>query len=96
MTDSDFIIELFCRVDDMMKDVKKHPQAKMHPSELVTLGIVFALKGVGSRAYYRWMSRNFGDLFPNLLERTRFFPCFETTESMGKVFHGKTELDRSD
>ncbi len=73
MTDSDFIIELFCRVDDKMSDVKKHSQAKLHPSELVTLGLVFALKGSGTRAFYRWISRNFGDLFPNLLERTRFF-----------------------
>ena len=73
VTDSDFIIELFCRVDDQMKDVSKHSQAKMHPSELVTPGILFALKGGGSRAFYRWISRNFGNLFPNLLERTRFF-----------------------
>ena len=73
MTDSDFIIELFCRVDDMMKDVPKHSQASMYPSELVTLGIVFALKGSGSRAFYRWVSHNFKDLFLMLLERTRFF-----------------------
>ncbi|MEO1286716.1 MAG: hypothetical protein AAFV93_03035 [Chloroflexota bacterium] len=73
MTDRDFIIELFCRVDDMMLDVKKHPQAKMYPSELATLGMVFALKGVGCRAFYRWISRNFRDLFPRLLEITRFF-----------------------
>ena len=53
VTDSDFIIELFCRVDDQMKDVSKHSQAKMHPSELVPLGILFALKGGGSRAFYR-------------------------------------------
>ncbi len=45
MTDKDFIIELFCRVDDMMLNIPKYPQAKMYPSELVTLGIVFALKG---------------------------------------------------
>ena len=73
MTDSDFITELFCRVDDRMKDVPKHSQAKMYPSELVTLGILFALKGSGCRAFYRWVSRNFSDLFPKLLQRTRFF-----------------------
>lgn len=73
MTDRDFIIELFCRVDDAMKDAVKHSQAKMYPSELVSLGIVYALKGSGSRAFYRWLSRNYKDLFPNLLERTRLF-----------------------
>lgn len=73
MTDADFIIELFYRVDEKMLEVKKHPQAKLYPSEVVTLGLVFALKGVGTRAYYRWIKRNFGALFPNLPERTRFY-----------------------
>jgi hypothetical protein len=66
VTDEDFITELFCRVDDARLDVSKHAQAQMYPSELVTLGIVFALKGVGSRAFYRWLERNFRDLFPHL------------------------------
>jgi hypothetical protein len=73
VTDEDFITELFCRVDDQMLDMPKHSQAKMYPSELVTLGMVFALKGSGSRAFYRWISRNFRALFPTLLERSRFF-----------------------
>jgi len=50
VTDREFIIQLFCRVDDQMKDVPKHSQAKMYPSELATLGILFALKGKGCRA----------------------------------------------
>lgn len=73
MTDEDFIIELFVRVDDVMLDVNKHPQAKLYPSEVVTLGLTLALKGGGSRAYYRWVKRNFSHLFPRLPERTRFF-----------------------
>jgi hypothetical protein len=54
VTDEDFIIELFCRVDDTMPAMSKHPQAKLYPSELVTIGLVFALKGVGCRAFYCW------------------------------------------
>jgi hypothetical protein len=73
VTDSDFITELFCRVDDKLLNVGKHQQAKMYPSELVTLGLLFALKGSGSRAFHRWLWRNCRDLFPTLLERTRFF-----------------------
>ncbi|RMG81985.1 MAG: transposase [Chloroflexi bacterium] len=92
MTDRDFIIELFCRVDDMMRDVKKHPQAKMYPSELVTLGIVFALKGVGSRAFYRWISRNVKDLFPQLLERSRFFRALKNHRHWFKRFMAKPSL----
>lgn len=92
MTDKDFIIELFCRVDDMMLDVPKHPQAKMYPSELVTLGIVFALKGVGTRAFYRWLVRNHSDLFPNLLERTRFFRALTHHKRWVKRFMAKPSL----
>ena len=73
MTDKEFITELFCRVDDMMQAAEQHPLAKMVPSEIVTIGMVFALKGVGTRAFYRWFSRNFKAEFPKLLERTRFF-----------------------
>ena len=45
MTTLDFVIDLFVRVDDAMKNVRKHSQAKLYPSELVTLGLLYALKG---------------------------------------------------
>jgi hypothetical protein len=76
VTTEDFIIELFCRVDDEMSEVIKHSQAGMHPSEVMTLALLFALKGVGNRAFYRWVSRDYGKLFPHLLERTRLFRAF--------------------
>ena len=55
MTTEDFIIDLFCRVDDRMKNVPNHSQASLWPSELVTIGLLFAVKGVGQRAFYRWL-----------------------------------------
>jgi hypothetical protein len=76
VTTEDFITELFCRVADTMIDVNQHPQAKLHPSEVITLALLFALKGVGTRAYYRWLSRNHPALFPRLPERTRLFRAF--------------------
>ena len=51
MTTEDFISELFYRVDEARKDVPKHPLASLWPSEVVTLGVLFALKGVGNRAF---------------------------------------------
>ena len=78
MTDEDFIINLFPRVDDRMLDLPKHPQAALWPSELVTLGLLFAIKGVGERAFYRWLSQNHGALFPRLPERTRLFRRLKT------------------
>jgi hypothetical protein len=78
MTTEDFIIDLFCRVDDQMLDVKKHSQASLYPSEVVTLALLFALKGVGSRAFYRWLKRDYRHLFPRLPHRTRLFRLFNS------------------
>ena len=76
MTTVDFITGLFCRVDAEMKDVPKHPQAKLYPSEVVTIALLFALKGGGDRAFYRWLERDYRPLFPQLVERTRLFRLF--------------------
>ena len=73
MTTLDFITDLFCRVDDAMREVAKHSQAKLYPSEIVTVGLLFALKGVGPRAFYRWLTRDYRALFPHLPDRTRLF-----------------------
>jgi hypothetical protein len=77
VTTEDFIIELFMRIDDNMKGVKKHSQANLSPSEIVTLGILFGLKGVGNRAFYRWLKRDWLYWFPKLPERTRLFRLFQ-------------------
>jgi hypothetical protein len=86
MTTLDFITALFCRVDDRMKDVPKHRQASLYPSEIVTLGILFALKGVGNRAFYRWLARDFRPLFPRLPERTRLFRLLATHQDWTRCF----------
>lgn len=86
MTTHDFIIDLFCRVDTEMHDVPKHPQANLHPSELVTLALLFALKGVGPRPFYRWLRRDYLPLFPKLPERTRLFRLFATHRAWADYF----------
>jgi hypothetical protein len=73
MTTEDFITELFCQVDERMGEVPKHRQASLWPSEIVTVGLLFGLKGDGERAFYRWLSRDYRSLFPKLPERTRLF-----------------------
>jgi hypothetical protein len=78
VTTEHFIIELFCRVDDAMLDAKKHSQANLYPSEVVTIALLFALKGVGNRAFYRWLTRDYLHLFPQLPERTRVFRLFNS------------------
>jgi hypothetical protein len=78
MTTIGFIIELFWRVDDKMLGAKKHSQANLYPSEVVTVALLFALKGVGARPFYRWLKRNYLSPFPNLPERTRLFRLFKS------------------
>lgn len=71
MTTEEFIIQLFCEVDDQMNDISKHPQAKLYPSEVVTIGLLFSLRGGYFRAFYRWLKNDYDDLFGGLPERTR-------------------------
>jgi hypothetical protein len=86
MTTLDFILTLFWQIDDAMKDVSKHPQSHLYPSEIVTLAILFAIKGVGNRAFYRWLQRDYLDCFPFLPERTRLFRLFKTHQSWSDRF----------
>jgi hypothetical protein len=73
-----FIIDLFSRVDDQMLDAKKLSQATLYPSEVVTLALLFALKGRGNRPFYRWLRNNWLHLFPKLPHRTRLFRLFNS------------------
>jgi hypothetical protein len=70
MTTEDIIIHIFCLVDDRMKAVKRVPQTHLYPSEIVTIGILFALKGGHFRAFYRWLHRDYARLFAGLPDRT--------------------------
>src|SRR2546422_9728315 len=55
----DFITALFCQVADQMPGIPKHPHASLWPSEVVTLGLLHALKGVGNHPFYRWLTRDY-------------------------------------
>lgn len=69
MTTEEFIIALFYLIDEQMKGVSKHRQGKLWPSEMVTIGVLFALKGGYFRAFYRWLARD--GYFVKLPERSR-------------------------
>src|SRR5947199_10129715 len=78
MTTQDFIIALFYAVDQEMLEVPKHPEAKLCPSEVVTLALLHAIKGGGTRAFYPWLTRDDVALFPQIPERTRLARLFRT------------------
>lgn len=69
-----------------MEEVAKHPQAKLYPSELVTIGLLFALKGGHFRAFYRWLKRDYDALFAGLPDRTRLQRLLVTHQDWNERF----------
>jgi hypothetical protein len=51
MTTVELITALFYHVDEQLRTLPKHPEACLWPSEVVTLGLLHTLKGVGNRAF---------------------------------------------
>jgi len=86
MTQEDFITALFVRVDEKLSDCKKSKHAKLHPSEVVTLCLLFCLKGISARRFYTWANANLRPLFPALPERTRLFRLFEKNWKLAERF----------
>ena len=95
MTTVDFITELYCRIADRLTQVgkeRKHPQAKLYPSEVVTLGVLYSLKGSGQRAFWRWLTRDYRPLFPHLPDRTRLFRLFNSHRALFALFMAEPSL----
>lgn len=86
MTACEFTLELFYRVDEAMPCLPKHPLSLLHPSEVVTLGLLHALRGEGCRAFYRWLTKELKGLFPRLPERTRLFRLLQAQAEQTQRF----------
>ncbi len=71
MPTEEIIIRVFIIVDDKLVDVKKRSDALLYPSEIVTIGLIFSLKGGKYRPFYRWLKTNYGHWFPKLPEQSR-------------------------
>jgi hypothetical protein len=56
-----------------MPEVKKHPLAELHPSEVMMVGLLFSLRGGSTSAFYRWPQKELANSFSRLPERTRSF-----------------------
>src|SRR5215208_2819441 len=70
MTTEGIIIHIFYHVDNAVGQVGKDPCAKLYQSEVVTIGTLFALKVGHFRAFYRWLKRDFDQLFGGLPDRS--------------------------
>ncbi len=86
MATEDFLIRLFCLVDDRLACRHKHPQAQLWPSELVTIGLLFALKGGSFRSFHRWLARDYAALFGGLPDRTRLLRALRAHQAQTRAF----------
>jgi hypothetical protein len=59
---------------------------------LVTIGILFALRGQSQRRFYQWLWCNFGPLFPNLPERSRLFRLLRGHQNWSDRFLAQPSL----
>src|SRR5256886_13231468 len=82
----DFITALFYEIDEQMGAIPTYPEAHLWPSEVVTLGLLHALTGVGNRPFYRWLTRDYRALFPQLPERTRLFRLLTPHQDWTRAF----------
>jgi hypothetical protein len=71
MSAEEILLQIFEIVDQEMLDVNKRSDANLYPSEIVTIGLMFALKGGKYRPFYRWLEANLGKWFPKLSEQSR-------------------------
>jgi hypothetical protein len=77
---------LFYEIDEQLRAIPQHPEAHLWSSEVVTLELLHAFKGVGNRAFYRWLTRDYRMLFPRLPERAWLFRLFVTHQDWTKGF----------
>jgi hypothetical protein len=70
MPTDEIIIRLFCMVDEQLGPVNKRLDAHLCPSEIVTIGLLFVLKGGHFRAFESLLNKNYCAWFPHLPERT--------------------------
>ena len=78
MTTVDFITELFCWVDDRIAN-NKHRQGKLYPGEVVTLVLLYSLKGRGQRAFWRRLVRDYQPSSLNYHTEPVCFVCLTVT-----------------
>jgi hypothetical protein len=86
MTTIEFITALFYEVDEQLRTIPTHPEAHRWPSEGVPVGLLHALKGVGTRAFSRWLTRDYRPLCPLGPERTRLLRLFTTPQDGTQAF----------
>jgi hypothetical protein len=86
MTTPECITALFYHIDEPLRTVPTHPEARLWPSEVVTLGLLPALTGGGKRAFSRCLTRDYRPLFPRFPERTRLLRLCKSHQDWTRAF----------
>ncbi|MEK7432433.1 MAG: transposase [Cyanobacteriota bacterium] len=89
MNTENFIIELYYIVDNNLPIKilnKSHKQRSLSHSEIITIGLLFSIKGFKGRAFYRWLSNNYKKFFPKIPDRTNLFRLMNTFSDLMKEF----------
>jgi hypothetical protein len=79
-----FIILLFCMIDECTGELEQHGNAKLHPSEIVTLALLKRMSGKAYRRFLVWLRVT--GLFPRLPDYTRLCRLFHQYEEVIDVF----------
>lgn len=79
-----FIILLFCMVDEHTGELRQHGNAKLHPSEIVTLALLKRMTGKAYRRFLVWL--NWTGLFPNLPDYSNLCKMFHQYKEVIDVF----------
>jgi len=87
-----FIVLLFWMVDEYTGELEQHHNAKLHPSEIVTLALLKRMTGKAYRRFLVWL--RWSKLFPNLPDYTRLCRLFHQYEPVIEVF--SKEISKED
>jgi hypothetical protein len=84
----DFTIELFCRIDNELKDVKKPVLSHLHPSEVVTVGVLQVLRRSGLACILPMAHQGVKELIPSFAGAIALVPLVEEVSAVGQALSG--------
>ena len=99
MTTIDFITELFLKVDDKLTEEdknQKHAQAKLYPSEVVTLALLFAPQRGRHPRLLSVDRQQLQRTVPPFTPAHPVVPSVQQVSASHGVFHGGPFADRRD
>jgi hypothetical protein len=87
VTQDDYTLTLFVRIDDALTTQTLDPRSKLWPSEILTLLLLQAIKGYSMKRFCSWVKQNLSHFFPHIPERSRLSRLFsQWASSLSALF----------